>query len=187
MTEVMTGAGMAFSGEEEGRQRCCCFMFSGQESGKIHLVLEYCKGGDLSMFIQRRQGRIPKSTSLHLMQQLAAGLKVLRDNQIIHRDLKPRNLLLSSNEDSSTLKIADFGFLRGLAETLCGSPLYMAPDIMQLHKYGAKADLWSVGTILFQLVTGRTPFTGNNKIQVYILASYVLFSRILYLFYSNSS
>ncbi|KAK9055530.1 hypothetical protein SSX86_026614 [Deinandra increscens subsp. villosa] len=142
-----------------------------KEPGKIHLVLEYCKGGDLSMFIQRRQGRIPKSTSLHFMQQLAAGLKVLRDNQIIHRDLKPQNLLLSTNDDDSTLKIADFGFARSLqprnlAETLCGSPLYMAPEIMQLHKYDAKADLWSVGAILFQLVTGRTPFTGNNQIQL---------------------
>lgn len=80
---------------------------------------------------------------------------------------------------------------RGLAETLCGSPLYMAPEIMQLQKYDAKvkfsllmwwetvckmdpinlelntqADLWSVGAILFQLVTGKTPFTGNNQIQV---------------------
>ncbi|KAI7750011.1 hypothetical protein M8C21_021229, partial [Ambrosia artemisiifolia] len=113
------------------------------EPGKIHLVLEYCKGGDLSMFIQRRQGRISKSTSAHFMQQLAAGLKVLRDNQIIHRDLKPQlnycripkvashiyfnfsiyvyfvyilsveqNLLLSTNDDNSTLKIADFGFAR---------------------------------------------------------------------------
>ncbi|XP_076955330.1 serine/threonine-protein kinase ATG1c-like isoform X2 [Bidens hawaiensis] len=142
-----------------------------KEPGKIHLVLEYCKGGDLSMFIQRRQGRISKSTSVHFMQQLAAGLKVLRDNQIIHRDLKPQNLLLSTNDDSSVLKIADFGFARSLqprnlAETLCGSPLYMAPEIMQLHKYDAKADLWSVGAILFQLVTGRTPFTGNNQIQL---------------------
>ncbi|KAK9075900.1 hypothetical protein SSX86_004230 [Deinandra increscens subsp. villosa] len=142
-----------------------------KEPGKIYLVLEYCKGGDLSMFIQRRQGRISKSTSVHFMQQLAAGLKVLRDNQIIHRDLKPQNLLLSTNDDNSTLKIADFGFARSLhprdvAETLCGSPLYMAPEIMQLHKYDAKADLWSVGAILFQLVTGRTPFTGNSQIQL---------------------
>ncbi|XP_076910352.1 serine/threonine-protein kinase ATG1c-like isoform X1 [Bidens hawaiensis] len=142
-----------------------------KEPGKIHLVLEYCKGGDLSVFIQRRRGRVPKSTSAHFMQQLAAGLKVLRDNQIIHRDLKPQNLLLSTNDDNSTLKIADFGFARSLqarnlAETLCGSPLYMAPEIMQLHKYDAKADLWSVGAILFQLVTGRTPFTGNNQIQL---------------------
>nr|XP_043621496.1 serine/threonine-protein kinase ATG1c-like isoform X2 [Erigeron canadensis] len=141
-----------------------------KEPGKIYLVLEYCRGGDLSVFIQKRHGRIPKSTSVHFMQQLAAGLKVLRDNQIIHRDLKPQNLLLFTNEDNSTLKIADFGFARslhrGLAETLCGSPLYMAPEIMQLHKYDAKADLWSVGAILFQLVTGRTPFTGNTQFQL---------------------
>ncbi|VVB05599.1 unnamed protein product [Arabis nemorensis] len=138
--------------------------------GKINLVLEYCKGGDLSMFIQRH-GRIPDATAKHFMQQLAAGLQVLRDNNIIHRDLKPQNLLLSTDDNDAVLKIADFGFARslqprGLAETLCGSPLYMAPEIMQLQKYDAKADLWSVGAILFQLVTGRTPFTGNSQIQL---------------------
>ncbi|XP_059305522.1 serine/threonine-protein kinase ATG1c-like isoform X2 [Lycium ferocissimum] len=142
-----------------------------EEVGKIYIVLEYCRGGDLSMYIQQRQGKIPEATAKHFMQQLASGLKILRDNNLIHRDLKPQNLLLSSNKDSSTLKIADFGFARslqprGLAETLCGSPLYMAPEIMQLQKYDAKADLWSVGAILFQLVTGKTPFTGNNQIQL---------------------
>ncbi|CAH2064193.1 unnamed protein product [Thlaspi arvense] len=141
--------------------------------GKINLVLEYCKGGDLSMFIQRH-GRIADATAKHFMQQLAAGLQVLRDNNIIHRDLKPQNLLLSTDDNDAALKIADFGFARlrslqprGLAETLCGSPLYMAPEIMQLQKYDAKADLWSVGAILFQLVTGRTPFTGNSQIQLF--------------------
>ncbi|XP_010262643.1 PREDICTED: serine/threonine-protein kinase ATG1c [Nelumbo nucifera] len=138
--------------------------------GRIHLVLEYCRGGDLSMYIHRH-GRVPEATAKHFMQQLVAGLQVLHDNNLIHRDLKPQNLLLSTNNDQSILKIADFGFARslqprGLAETLCGSPLYMAPEIMQLQKYDAKADLWSVGTILFQLVTGKTPFTGNNQIQL---------------------
>ena len=51
--------------------------------------------------------------------------------------------------------------LQGLAETLCGSPLYMAPEILHFHKYDAKADLWSVGTILFELLTGRPPFHGE--------------------------
>ncbi|KAL9247128.1 hypothetical protein vseg_020593 [Gypsophila vaccaria] len=138
--------------------------------GKIHLVLEYCRGGDLFMYIQRH-GRVPEATAKHFMLQLAAGLKILRENNLIHRDLKPQNLLLTTNDSSSVLKIADFGFARslqprGLAETLCGSPLYMAPEIMQLQKYDAKADLWSVGTILYQLVTGKTPFTGNNQIQL---------------------
>lgn len=138
--------------------------------GKINLVLEYCRGGDLSMYIQRH-GKVPEAIAKHFMQQLVAGLQMLRDNNLIHRDLKPQNLLLSTNDNNSILKIADFGFARslqprGLAETLCGSPLYMAPEIMQLQKYDAKADLWSVGAILFQLVTGKTPFTGNNQIQL---------------------
>ncbi|XVE61957.1 hypothetical protein DITRI_Ditri06bG0080200 [Diplodiscus trichospermus] len=138
--------------------------------GKIHLVLEYCKGGDLSMYVTRH-GSVPEGTAKHFMQQLAAGLQILRDNNLIHRDLKPQNLLLSTNDSKAVLKIADFGFARslqprGLAETLCGSPLYMAPEIMQMQKYDAKADLWSVGAILFQLVTGKTPFTGNNQIQL---------------------
>jgi serine/threonine protein kinase len=77
----------------------------------------------------------------------------------MQRDLKPQNLLLSTHKSGALLKIADFGFARslqpqGLAETLCGSPLYMAPEILQFHKYDAKADLWSVGTILFELVVG---------------------------------
>ncbi|GAA0180956.1 non-receptor serine/threonine protein kinase [Lithospermum erythrorhizon] len=142
-----------------------------EEYGKMYIILEYCRGGDLSMYLQKRQGRIPEATAKHFMQHLASGLKILRDNNVIHRDLKPQNLLLSRNDDSATLKIADFGFARslhprGLAETLCGSPLYMAPEIMQLQKYDAKADLWSVGAILFQLVTGRTPYTGNNQLQL---------------------
>ncbi|XP_021759216.1 serine/threonine-protein kinase ATG1c-like isoform X3 [Chenopodium quinoa] len=138
--------------------------------GKIHLVLEYCSGGDLFMHIQCH-GRVPEATAKQFMLQLAAGLKVLRENNIIHRDLKPQNLLLSTNDNSPILKIADFGFARslqprGLAETLCGSPLYMAPEIMQLQKYDAKADLWSVGTIVYQLVTGKTPFNGSNQMQL---------------------
>ncbi|XAR68900.1 Non-specific serine/threonine protein kinase [Bertholletia excelsa] len=142
-----------------------------QEIGRIHLVLEYCRGGDLSLYIQQCQGRVAEAMAKNFMQQLAAGLQVLRENNLMHRDLKPQNLLLSTTGDNAVLKIADFGFARslqprGLAETLCGSPLYMAPEIMQLQKYDAKADLWSVGAILFQLVTGKTPFTGNNQIQL---------------------
>ena len=87
------------------------------------------------------------------------------------RDLKPQNLLLTSQAPDAVLKIADFGFARplqpqGLAETLCGSPLYMAPEILSFNKYDAKADLWSVGTILFELITGRPPFNGNNHVHL---------------------
>ena len=85
------------------------------------------------------------------------------------------NASLGSEKDASytsaTLKIADFGFARyvhpsGLAETLCGSPLYMAPEILSYQKYDAKADLWSVGCILFELVCGAPPFAGANPMAL---------------------
>lgn len=56
--------------------------------------------------------------------------------------------------------------IAGLAETLCGSPLYMAPEILQFHKYDAKADLWSVGAIMFEMLAGHTPFNGRNHVEL---------------------
>ncbi|KAL6659998.1 hypothetical protein ACP70R_002120 [Stipagrostis hirtigluma subsp. patula] len=141
----------------------------------LYLVLEYCNGGDLDEFL-RKHGRLPEATAKDLMRQLAEGLKVLRGRKIVHRDLKPQdqlqtNLLLSSKGDAIILKIGDFGFARSLmqenlAATVCGSPLYMAPEIWQGEQYDAKSDLWSVGVILFQLVTGRLPYPGSNYNQL---------------------
>ncbi|KAL8162416.1 hypothetical protein V2J09_013905 [Rumex salicifolius] len=138
---------------------------------RIFLVLEYCGGGDLGAYLHRH-GRVSADVARHFMRQLAAGLQVLRDNNLIHRDLKPQNLLLTSKDVTPSLKIGDFGFARyltpqDLAATLCGSPLYMAPEIIQNQKYDAKADLWSVGAILFQLVTGRPPYGGNSQLELF--------------------
>ncbi|XP_015888950.3 serine/threonine-protein kinase ATG1a [Ziziphus jujuba] len=148
-----------------------------QTPDKIYIVLEYCEGGDLAAYIHRH-GKVSEDVARHFMRQLAAGLEVLQEKHLIHRDLKPQNLLLSTNELTPQLKIGDFGFARslmpqGLADTLCGSPLYMAPEIIKNQKYDAKADLWSVGAILFQLVTGRPPFEGTSQFQLFqnILAS----------------
>ncbi|KAF9688025.1 hypothetical protein SADUNF_Sadunf02G0154100 [Salix dunnii] len=138
---------------------------------RIFLVLEYCDGGDLARYI-RRYGKVTEAVTRHFMRQLAAGLQALQEKHLIHRDLKPQNLLLLSNDLTPQLKIGDFGFARSLtssdlADTLCGSPLYMAPEIIQNKKYDAKADLWSVGAVLFQLVTGKPPFDGNSQYQLF--------------------
>uniref|UniRef100_A0A061RD52 Unc51-like kinase n=1 Tax=Tetraselmis sp. GSL018 TaxID=582737 RepID=A0A061RD52_9CHLO len=139
-------------------------------SSRIYLVTEFCAGGDLNGLL-RRVRTLPEHTVRGFMQQLAAGLKELRALNLIHRDLKPQNLLLSKPGADASIKIADFGFARdlqpqGLAETLCGSPLYMAPEILQSHKYDAKADLWSVGAIMFEMVAGHTPFNGRNHVEL---------------------
>uniref|UniRef100_A0A453J632 Protein kinase domain-containing protein n=1 Tax=Aegilops tauschii subsp. strangulata TaxID=200361 RepID=A0A453J632_AEGTS len=141
---------------------------------KLFLVLEYCDGGDLEAYRQTHGGprnRLPEATARDFTRQLAEGLKVLRGERIVHRDLKPQNLLLSADGDAITLKIGDFGFARSLmhenlAATFCGSPYYMAPEIWRGDKYDAKADLWSVGVILFQLVTGELPFLGENRVEL---------------------
>ena len=137
----------------------------------VFIVLEYCAGGDLSQFIKRR-GRIDEASARRFMLQLASGLHSMRRSQLIHRDLKPQNLLLTADDLNGELKIADFGFARyirdseGMADTVCGSPLYMAPEVLNYQKYDAKADLWSTGAILFEMLVGQVPFTGQNQVQL---------------------
>ncbi|TQN69159.1 Serine/threonine-protein kinase ATG1, partial [Colletotrichum shisoi] len=132
----------------------------------------------------------------HFLQQLGSALKFLREKNYVHRDVKPQNLLLlpsprfreahsrpilTGSQDSlipnaglaslPMLKLADFGFARvlpstSLADTLCGSPLYMAPEILRYERYDAKADLWSVGTVLYEMITGRPPFRARNHVEL---------------------
>lgn len=94
----------------------------------------------------------------------------MHSKDIVHRDLKPQNILLCRPVDRPhplpteyTVKLADFGFARVLSEgvmagTLCGSPMYMAPEVIMSHQYDAKADLWSIGTIIYQCLVGTAPF-----------------------------
>ena len=133
---------------------------------RIYVVLEFLAGGDLQKFI-RSKGRLHEGTAQKWVGHLAAGLECLWSRSLVHRDLKPQNLLLTEASDNGVLKIGDFGFARQLgpsklAETLCGSPLYMAPEILALKRYDAKADLWSAGTVLFEMVAGRPPYSGRD-------------------------
>ena len=123
---------------------------------------------------------------LHFLKQLCSALEFLRSKSLVHRDIKPQNLLLCPPVHSKDtfiqgnyvglwelpiLKIADFGFARflpstSMAETLCGSPLYMAPEILRYEKYNAKADLWSVGAVLYEMTVGKPPFKAANHIEL---------------------
>ena len=144
----------------------------GTYSGPRHmyLVMEYCGGGDLASAI-RRYGPLPEQpTVCRLMGQLAAGLQFLWTRNLIHRDIKPQNILMTGGLDS-TLKIADFGFARylgaaSLAQTACGSPLYMAPEVLRRETYNGKADLWSVGCVMFEMLAKETPFTGFDQTEL---------------------
>ncbi|KDP26118.1 hypothetical protein JCGZ_22219 [Jatropha curcas] len=138
----------------------------------IFLVLEFCTGGNLAYYIQRH-GKVKQDIARRFMQQLGAGLEILHSHHIIHRDLKPENILLSGqNQDAIVvLKIADFGLSRSVQpgqyiETVCGSPLYMAPEVLQFQGYDEKVDMWSIGAILFELLNGYPPFRGRTNVQL---------------------
>eukprot|EP00747_Dinoflagellata_sp_TGD_P005822 gnl/TRDRNA2_/TRDRNA2_115093_c1_seq1.p1 gnl/TRDRNA2_/TRDRNA2_115093_c1~~gnl/TRDRNA2_/TRDRNA2_115093_c1_seq1.p1 ORF type:complete len:649 (+),score=118.70 gnl/TRDRNA2_/TRDRNA2_115093_c1_seq1:41-1987(+) len=153
-----------------------------KSASHFYLVLEYCSGGDLSQFLRART-RVQEDTARRFLTQIGAGLCVLHRENVIHRDLKPQNILLSDSSDTPVLKIADFGFARALqptdmAATVCGSPLYMAPEILRHERYDAKADLWSVGAILYELILGRPPFSGANPMQ--LLANIEKCDRVMF-------
>ncbi|XP_044000453.1 serine/threonine-protein kinase ULK1 isoform X2 [Gambusia affinis] len=143
-----------------------------ETASSVYLVMEYCNGGDLADYLHSK-GTLSEDTIRVFLQQIAGAMKVLQTKGIIHRDLKPQNILLSyppgrkSHSNNTCIKIADFGFARYLqnnmmAATLCGSPMYMAPEVIMSQNYDAKADLWSIGTIVFQCLTGKAPFQASS-------------------------
>ena len=132
----------------------------------IYLVLEYFGRGDFSKFLKKRP--LKEKYAKKYLKQLASGLKYLLENKIIHRDLKPQNILVTNLGD---IKITDFGFARYfdndmVIQTICGSPLYMAPEIMKNKKYDLKSDLWSVGIILYEMLVGQAPFRAKNIFEL---------------------
>ncbi|XP_068190479.1 serine/threonine-protein kinase ULK1 isoform X2 [Antennarius striatus] len=143
-----------------------------ETASSVYLVMEYCNGGDLADYLHSK-GTLSEDTIRVFLQQIAGAMRVLQAKGIIHRDLKPQNILLSyppgrkSQSNNTCIKIADFGFARYLqnnmmAATLCGSPMYMAPEVIMSQNYDAKADLWSIGTIVFQCLTGKAPFQASS-------------------------
>uniref|UniRef100_A0A5S6QT18 Non-specific serine/threonine protein kinase n=1 Tax=Trichuris muris TaxID=70415 RepID=A0A5S6QT18_TRIMR len=144
-----------------------------ETSSHVYLIMEYCNGGDLADYLQAK-GTLSEDTIRLLLRQIAAAIKAINSRGIVHRDLKPQNILLCNLTNNPNpepqeirLKIADFGFARFLqdgvmAATLCGSPMYMAPEVIMSLQYCAKADLWSIGTIVFQCLTGKAPFQAQT-------------------------
>ncbi|XP_039042783.1 serine/threonine-protein kinase ATG1t-like isoform X2 [Hibiscus syriacus] len=149
----------------------------------LFLILEFCDGGNLASYI-RRHGRVQEQLVRRFMQQLGAGLEVLQSHHIIHRDLKPENILLSGPKDDLVLKIADFGLSRSVdpgkhAQSVCGTPLYMAPEVLQFQSYDEKVDMWSLGAILFELLNGHPPFRGRTNVQNIKSSTCLPFSKLI--------
>ena len=139
------------------------------KSGR-YIALEYCAGGDLDKFL-KKNGPVSESIAQRWMQQLANGLKELIAKKIMHRDLKLQNILLMSESTSAVVKLADFGMSKVMEEDLTttrlGSPIYMAPELFVPEgKYDLKADVWSLGIVLYQMLTGELPLDAKFKAEI---------------------
>ena len=128
----------------------------------IYLMLEYCNEGDLMDYLKQK-GRLTEDEAIDFFIQILNAFKTLVKNKIMHRDFKLANIL----KHNGIIKIADFGFAKLLgneafAQTTLGSPLNMAPEVLEGKAYNNKADIWSVGTCLYELLTGSPPYTAKN-------------------------
>lgn len=135
----------------------------------LHIVMENCQSGDLGAIL-KKEGKFSEDKCALVIKQCLKGLNHLHDLNVVHRDMKPENILCRDDICSEVL-LADFGLSKvcengedkkGL-DVLAGSPIYMAPEVLTLN-YGKPCDLWSLGCIMFELLTGRECFLNTKKI-----------------------
>jgi len=145
---------------------------------KLYLILELVTGGELLEKLMS-DGAYSEQDACDLFAKVMGAVKYLHDNGIAHRDLKPENLLLSDKTDKNSIKIADFGFAKiiskleartdgkKLMETSCGTPEYVAPEVLQNIGYGTSCDIWSMGVILYIMLCGFPPFYDENMTKLF--------------------
>lgn len=145
------------------------------ESGLQSVILtEYLEGGELFERISSTEYKLTEDKCRMFIQQIVNGIAFIHDKGVIHLDLKPNNIVCVSREESNLqVKIIDFGLARDLqgepdvAITTCGTPEFMAPEVMKCTRASTLTDLWSLGVVVFMLVTGGfSPFYSRNQYKM---------------------
>ena len=159
---------------------------------KYYIITEYCPEGELFNEIIK-MGRFDEGQTAFIINQILKAISYCHRNQIIHRDIKPENIMITKREKNGCLqvKLIDFGtakiFEKGQSENrYVGSSYYMAPEVLK-RKYDEKCDLWSIGVILYILLTGRPPFDGNDDEEILKNVEIGVYDKTSYPFPSLSS
>lgn len=140
-------------------------MYAFQTGGKLYLILEYLSGGELFMHLER-EGIFMEDTACFYLAEIVVALEHLHNQGIIYRDLKPENILLNAE---GHIKLTDFGLCKeaiyqtDVTHTFCGTIEYMAPEILTRHGHGKAVDWWSLGTLMYDMLTGAPPFCADNR------------------------
>ena len=150
--------------------RNICRMYDlNKEEGSYYITMEYVSGEDLKSFI-RRSGQLAVSTTIRIAKQICDGLSEAHRSGVIHRDLKPSNIMI---DNDGNVRIMDFGIARSVvgkgitaAGIIIGTPEYMPPEQAEAKEVDQRSDIYSLGVILYEMVTGRVPFKGDTALSV---------------------
>ncbi|KAM9985551.1 hypothetical protein ACTFIZ_009106 [Dictyostelium cf. discoideum] len=138
---------------------------------KLYLVMELVTGGELFDKIVEK-GSYSEADAANLVKKIVSAVGYLHGLNIVHRDLKPENLLLKSKDNHLEVAIADFGLSKIIGQTLvmqtaCGTPSYVAPEVLNATGYDKEVDMWSIGVITYILLCGFPPFYGDTVPEIF--------------------
>lgn len=137
-----------------------------QDAKNLFMVMDYIEGGELFSLLRKSQ-RFPNPVAKFYAAEVVLALEYLHSHDIIYRDLKPENILLDRN---GHIKITDFGFAKEVSTvtwTLCGTPDYIAPEVITSKPYNKTVDWWSLGVLIFEMLAGYTPFYDTTPMKTY--------------------
>lgn len=138
-----------------------------KDNSYIYFIVPFIKGGELYNHL-KKFGRFEEYSAMFYVAQIILAIEYLHFMEIVYRDIKPENILM---DHTGYLKLADFGFCKRLKTartyTLCGTPEYLAPEVILNKGYGMAADWWGIGILVYELAAGYTPFRDKKTIKVY--------------------